>query len=83
MTASRQVHVRFFAILREQAGVSTLDCTTSARTPAELYGELQAARGLAFPATLLRVAVNDRYVAMDTPLQPGDHVVFIPPVAGG
>ena len=83
MTASRQVHVRFFAILREQAGVSTLDCTTAARTPAELYGELQAVRGLAFPATQLRVAINDRYAAMDTPLQPGDRVVFIPPVAGG
>lgn len=83
MIASRPVHVRFFAILREQAGVSTLDCTTAAGTPAELYGELQAGRGLKFPAALLRVAINDRYAAMDTPLQPGDRVVFIPPVAGG
>jgi molybdopterin synthase sulfur carrier subunit len=83
MSTSRPVHVRFFAVLREQAGVATLDCTTAARTPAELYRELQAGRGLVFPAALLRVAINDRYAAMDTPLQPGDRVVFIPPVAGG
>jgi molybdopterin synthase sulfur carrier subunit len=83
MTASRQVHIRFFAVLREQAGVSTLDVTTSARTPADLYAELTATRGLTLPATLLRVAINDRYAAMDTPLSPGDRVVFIPPVAGG
>jgi len=83
MSTSRPVQVRFFAVLREQAGVSALDCTTAARTPAELYVELQAGRGLVFPATLLRVAINDRYAAMDTPLQAGDRVVFIPPVAGG
>ena len=83
MTASRTLHIKFFAALREQAGVSALDVTTSARTPAELYAELTAARGLTLPAALLRVAINDRYAAMDTPLQPGDRVVFIPPVAGG
>ncbi len=70
-------------MLREQAGVSTLDVTTSARTPAELYAELTATRGLQLSATLLRVAINDRYATMDTPLSPGDRVVFIPPVAGG
>lgn len=83
MSASLQVQVRFFAVLREQAGVSMLECATAARTPAELYRELQAGRGLQFPATLLRVAINERYAAMDTPLQSGDRVVFIPPVAGG
>jgi sulfur-carrier protein len=83
MTASRQVHIKFFAVLREQAGMSTLDVTTSARTSAELYAELTATRRLTLPATLLRVAINDRYATMDTPLSPGDRVVFIPPVAGG
>ncbi len=83
MRVSLQVQVKFFAVLREQAGVSTLECTTAARTSAELYRELQAKHGLQFPADLLRVAINERYVAMDTPLQSGDRVVFIPPVAGG
>ena len=77
------VQVRLFAILREQAGLSSVDCQTLATTPAALYRELEAGHGLKFPAGLLRVAVNDRYAAMDTPLKSGDRVAFIPPVAGG
>ncbi len=77
------IQVRFFAVLREQAGKSVLDLTTAAATPAELYRELQTSHGLAFPANLLRVSINERYVTMETSLQPGDRVVFIPPVAGG
>lgn len=29
------------------------------------------------------VAVNQRYAASSHPLQPGDEIAFIPPVAGG
>lgn len=82
-SSSRLLKIRFFAVLREQAGRSQLELTTTAASPAELYRELQTSLGLTFEASLLRVAVNERYVAMDTPLQPGDQVVFIPPVAGG
>ncbi len=83
MSESRKIQVRFFAVLREQAGVSSLECETAARTPAELYAELQSGRGLTLPAALLRVSVNERYADMAAPLQTGDRVVFIPPVAGG
>ncbi len=81
--APLSIQVRFFAVLREQAGKSLLDLTTTAATPAELYRELQVSHGLTFPVNLLRVSINERYVTMETPLQPGDRVVFIPPVAGG
>ncbi|MDB6093109.1 MAG: molybdopterin synthase small subunit [Verrucomicrobia bacterium] len=83
MGEPRKIQVRFFAVLREQAGVSALDWETEARTATDLYGELKAKRGLTFPAGLLRVSINERYATMDTPLQAGDRVVFIPPVAGG
>ena len=79
----RRIHIRFFAVLREQAGVSTLDVETGARTALELYDELRRDRGLTFPANLLRVSINERYATMTTELQAGDRVVFIPPVAGG
>ncbi len=75
--------MRFFAILREQAGRATLETTSEARTPAALYRELQAQLGLKFPAHLLRVSINERYADMAAPLAPGDRVAFIPPVAGG
>ena len=81
--ATFRLHVRFFAVLREQAGCVALEVETSARTPAELYAELQTSHALTFPAALLRVSLNERYGDMATPLATGDRVVFIPPVAGG
>ena len=84
MSATRSLHVRFFAILREQAGCAQMQFDAEAATPGTLYAELQARfPGLTFPATLLRVSVNERYATMDTPLGANDRVVFIPPVAGG
>ncbi len=83
MNADRRIHVRFFAILREQAGRSSGEYVTSARTPAELYRELQQSLPLEFPMQLLRVSVNARYAEMSGSLRDGDRVVFIPPVAGG
>ena len=84
MPSSRQIHVRFFAILREQAGCSTLTLETAAPDPKALYTELQAKfPGLTFPVALLRVSCNERYADPAVPLAAGDRVVFIPPVAGG
>jgi len=84
MASPRPIHVRFFAILREQAGTSALTLETAAPDAAALYAELQAKfPDLAFPARLLRVSLNERYADLGTPLAAGDRVVFIPPVAGG
>ncbi len=84
MSSVRQIQIRFFAILREQAGVSTLTVETAAPDAAALYAELQKRfPGLSFPASLLKVSINERYAELTTPLAAGDRVVFIPPVAGG
>jgi molybdopterin synthase sulfur carrier subunit len=77
------VHVQYYAVLREQAGRSQESVATTARTPAELYAELRARHGLKLPQSLLRVAVNDEFCDWSQPLAAGDRVVFIPPVAGG
>lgn len=79
-----RVHVRFFAILREQAGCSDVTVESAPPTAAELYTELQGRHpGLVFPVALLRLSINERYADMSAPLAAGDRVVFIPPVAGG
>jgi molybdopterin converting factor small subunit len=84
MSSVRQIQVRFFAILREQAGVAALTADSAAPDAAALYAELQTRfPGLSFPASLLKVSVNERYAGLTTPLAAGDRVVFIPPVAGG
>jgi len=81
--ALRTVHVQYFALLREQAGHSRESLRSAARTPAELYAELQARYAFSLPAELLKVAVNGDFGDWAQPLQDGDTVVFIPPVAGG
>ena len=77
------LRIQYFAILREQRGLTTETLTTAAATPAELYAELRARHGFTLPGDRVRAAVNDEFVAASAPLREGDRVVFIPPVAGG
>ena len=83
MLSHRRIHIQFYEIQREQAGCSLLEVTTAAANPRELYRELESSHHLTLPSTIVQVAINARYATMDTPLQEGDRVVFIPPVAGG
>jgi len=79
----RRVNVRYFALLREQAGRAAEALQTQARTPQELYQQLQRERGLTLAPQFLRVAVNDEFGDWQQPLAEGDTVAFLPPVAGG
>jgi molybdopterin-guanine dinucleotide biosynthesis protein A len=81
--ALRRLSVRYFALLREQAGRSSEVVHTQAATPRELYAELQRRHGLSLAPEFLRVAVNDEFGDWRVPLADGDSVVFLPPVAGG
>lgn len=78
-----QYTVQYFALLREQAGLREERIDSPALTPAMLYTELQARHGFTLKQAFLRVAVNDEFVEWTHALQPGDRLVFIPPVAGG
>lgn len=75
--------VQYFAILREQRGLSREPLATSAATPQALYEELRARHGFTLPPDRVRAAVNGEFVLADAPLRDGDEIVFIPPVAGG
>ncbi len=76
-------HVRYFALLREQAGRTQELVESSACTPGELFRELSERHALKWRPELLRAVINEQYADMDTPLKDGDRVVFVPPVAGG
>ena len=78
-----QVQVNYFAWLREKAGCDGETLDTSAATPAQLWTELDARHDFATERRHLRVAVNDAFAEWDAALNPGDRVVFIPPVSGG
>ena len=78
-----RIQVRFYALMREQAGRSDETVETSAGTPAELYRELGARHPFTLTPAQLKVAVNGDFSDWSRALQPDDVVVFIPPVAGG
>ncbi len=77
------LHVQYFAILREQRGLTLETLITSAATPTALYDELRARHAFTLPAGRVRAAVNDEFVSATHILRDGDRLVFIPPVAGG
>jgi len=80
---ARQLTVRYFALLREQAGRASEQLQTQAHTPQELYDELRRRRGLTLAPQFLRVAVNDEFGDWQAALNDGDTIAFLPPVAGG
>lgn len=80
---TKTLKIGYYAILREQRGLSEESLESAAATPEELYADLSAAHGFTLESSQLKVVINDAFKAWDTPLQPNDNVVFIPPVAGG
>ncbi len=81
--------VLYFAWLRSKTGVGeeTIDPPPGVDTVADLIAHLRGrspGHAAAF-ATLdvVRVAVNQDYGGLDTPVKPGDEVAFFPPVTGG
>jgi molybdopterin converting factor subunit 1 len=80
---TKTISVQYFALLREERGCSSEQLETDVPTALALYRELQLRHGFRLEPERLRVAINEEFKAWDTPLQPGDEVVFIPPVSGG
>jgi len=78
-----RIHLRYYALLREQAGRQSETVETAARTPAALFEEVSARYGFRLAPAQLKVAVNTAFTDWSKPLADGDEVVFIPPVAGG
>ena len=81
--STRRITVEYFALLREQAGRRAETLTSDAATPRELYAELARRYPFTLTSEQLRVAINAEFADWAAPLQDGDAVVFLPPVAGG
>jgi molybdopterin converting factor subunit 1 len=79
----KTVHVRYFALLREQRGLDEERIATGAGDAGELYEELRRRHRFTLPAARLRVAINEEFKPWTAAIRDGDAVVFIPPVAGG
>jgi molybdopterin converting factor subunit 1 len=83
MSAERSVQVRYFASMREQRGLGSETVRTEAADPGALYRELAEAHRFNLSPSLVRFAINGEFVEADKPLNDGDELCLIPPVAGG
>jgi len=79
----KTIRVCYFAVLREERGLTDEAVSTMASTAGELYDELRARHGFRLHRENLKVVVNETFVDWDTSLHHNDEIVFIPPVAGG
>lgn len=79
----KNIKVQYFALLREERGMSAETVISEAQTVKQFYEELKRQHHFRLTVDVLRVAVNDEFKDWDTILKDGDRVVFIPPVAGG
>ena len=79
------VRVVAFAGARDVVGAAELLLDLgSARTAGDLFESILARYpGLGPYRACLRLAVNGAYASLDEPVQAGDEIALIPPVAGG
>jgi molybdopterin-guanine dinucleotide biosynthesis protein A/molybdopterin converting factor small subunit len=77
------VQIKYFALLRDEAGLAEESRVTHAKTYRQLFHELKREHKFSLSECMVQVAVNDSYTSLDTQLTDNAKVVFIPPVAGG
>jgi molybdopterin converting factor small subunit len=80
---AKKVTIQYYAVLREQRGLSYEEILTDASTALDVYRELQQRHGFHLTPEFLKVAVNREFRPVESPIQDSDTLVFIPPVAGG
>ena len=84
MAVAIGVKVRFFARLRELAGVETERLQLPAASHvSDAYDALRRAHPSLPARESVRAAVNTEFADWDAPVADGDEVAFIPPVSGG
>ena len=79
----KKIHINYYALLREERGISQEIFQTKARTAQELFEELKNLYHFRLSTDLIKVAINNEFSDWQTELKSEDHIVFIPPVAGG
>ncbi|MEM1115384.1 MAG: MoaD/ThiS family protein [Bacteroidota bacterium] len=79
------VRVLLFSVLRESVGTGEVQVALpEAATGTDLLDRLGAEHpAVAQHRPTVRLAVNRRYVPVETPLAEGDEVALITPVSGG
>lgn len=79
----KSINIRYFALLREEAGLENETIEVNCKSHTELYDILKARHGFSLSGQMIQVAVDDEFCCMTDYVRTGSTIVFIPPVAGG
>ena len=84
MAVAIGIRIRFFARLREQAGVETEGIEVAPdSTLTDVYAALRGNHAALPEQGAVRAALNQEFADWNTPVAAGDEVAYIPPVSGG
>lgn len=81
--SSKTIRVIYYALLRQERGLAEETVESQAITVEELFRELKALHSFRLTPLQVKVAINSKIADWNTPLQNGDVILFMPPVAGG
>lgn len=79
----KKITVKYFAMFREQAGVSEENLQLDVATARDVFEQTRGRHGSSEPVGHCKVAINDTMADWSTTVQDGDVVLLFPPVAGG
>jgi len=83
MMNTKTIRVYYYALLREERGLSEEFFKTTALTAEELYQELSEKHKFKLAPDMVKVAINNEFAQWQDELKDNDSIIFIPPVAGG
>jgi molybdopterin converting factor small subunit len=79
----KKIRISYYALLRQERGLAEETITSEATTVRELYQELKARHTFKLSEAQIKASINSKIASWDTPINEGDNVLLIPPVAGG
>ncbi len=79
----KEITVRYFAMFRENAGVSEEKLALDVTTASDVFEATRSRHGSSEPQGHCKVAINDQMADWGSPVEDGDTVLLFPPVAGG
>jgi Molybdopterin converting factor, small subunit len=79
----KEIKVEYFAALRQQAGKRSEVIHTDAKTARDLFETLRKHYMFSLTENDTKIAINQQLASWDCPLNSGDCLLLIPPVAGG